>query len=111
MEAFTAPVIVALLAGVAALVTALGTAVASVIVAVRTSRKVDENTRITQTVASDVKVVEGHVNSAATASAMREAAYQKEVAALNQTVAELKQTAVLLAQAAVPRDPPPTAGG
>lgn len=95
---YTASEITAFTIAVAALVTALGAVIVNIIIAVRQTRKVEENTALTQEVKASVKVVEGHVNSAASKAQAENEALTREIAAARQQLSELKQIAALLAQ-------------
>lgn len=115
MTDFTAPEIIAIFAGFGVLVTAIGAAIVSIIVTLRTSAKVDVGTAISAAnsqalseVKSKADLIEGHVNSAATAAAAKIEALQSEVVALTKVLSENKAIAALLAQSAAsaPAAPP-----
>ena len=90
---FTATELVTLLAALGGLVAGIGAVIVNVIVASRTSAKVDG-------IATTTKVIEGHVNSSATAAAALIASSERERLELRRQLADQKETAALLAQTA-----------
>ena len=91
-ESLSATDIVLILGAVGVLVGVVGTWAVAVINALnRTVHKVDD-------IATRTAVIEGHVNSAATAALSKERASQTEIDRLHELVADQKQVAALLAQ-------------
>lgn len=103
---YTPTEIVTIVAAVTGLLTTLSVAIVNIVVAVRTGRKVDENTALTHangqtTIAIKEKadIIEKQTNGAAAAAAAMIADLQRQVTSLHAAMAEHKQTAALLAQA------------
>lgn len=78
----------------AALVTALGTAIASIMA----SRRVET---LVQDVKTEAKVITGHVNSSATAAAKKIESLEEQIRFMRAEMADKKQIAALVAQAQV----------
>lgn len=90
--AFTASDILAIITAVGVLVGLIGTNIVNVVVSMRTSKEVAK-------VASKTDVIEGHVNSAASASAAQIEALLKEVRTLTAQLADKEKAAALAQQA------------
>lgn len=87
------------------IISALGVVIVNVIVALRTSGKVDETKRqlvasaaVMAEVSAKADVITGHVNSASTKSAEKIDSLQKQIVLLAQLLADSKTTAAVLAQ-------------
>ena len=81
------------------LVAAIGAVIVNVITAWNNKAKLLE-------VAQTAKVIEGHVNSATTRSAMEKESLIAERTALKETIEDMRKTAALLAQtAAIKKEP------
>lgn len=82
----------------AALITAIGGQIVNIIVAWKTTKKVEEVKATVEEVKTKAEVIVGHVNSEKTAAQGREATLEAENVLLRQIIAEKKETAMLLAQ-------------
>lgn len=89
---------IALSVALAALVTAIMSGIANIIAVWRTESKVDVNTAMTAGIASEVGIVSGHVNSAATASSTKIDSLEQQVTLLRELLSDQKATAAVLAQ-------------
>ena len=94
-----------LIAAVGVLVTTIGAVIVNVIVALRTSAKVDTslaatavNSQKIDDVNAKADVITGHVNSAAAAAAAKIDALEKQIVTLTATLAKSDQTAAVRAQ-------------
>lgn len=89
----------------AALITAIGGQIVNIIVASKTTRKVEKVEATLEEVKTKAEVIVGHVNSEKTAAQGREATLEAENVLLRQIIAEKKETAMLLAQAVATTQP------
>lgn len=106
---YSADDVVKILGAVVATLMALGGIAVNVIVALRTGRKVDENTKITQAAAGAVaevarkaSVIEGHVNSQSSTSAAEIAGLREQVSLMHDLLAQSQTVSVQLAAASAP---------
>lgn len=101
---YTAEDLIKIMTAAGVLLGIAGGIVVNIIVASRTSKKVDDNTAITAKGLADVKqtaaVIEGHVNSQITKYVTEIEALRNENGALKQTLADTKTTAAVLAASA-----------
>lgn len=104
---YTATEIATFMAAVGVLITGVGAVVVNIIVALRQGVKVDQLRTTVDEVKNETKVITGHVNSAATASAMKIDALEKKIEMLVTSAAEKQETAKLLAQSVATRTSPP----
>jgi hypothetical protein len=98
---YTPTEVLVILGGVGGLVTTLGAAIVNIVVALRTNKKLDANTAMTQVVSAKADVITDHVNGAASSAAAKIEALQQENQLLRAQIADHKETAALLAQAVV----------
>jgi len=98
--------VVTILAALGVLTSTIGASIVSIVVAVRTGKKMDDNTAVTLAASQSTHRIEGKTDvistqtngAAARAAAMIED-LQRQVVSLTASMAEHKQTAALLAQA------------
>lgn len=102
--------ILAIIAGLVTVITAVSVGVVNVIVALRTSAAIKDNTAITSQTLTTAKVIEGHVNSEQTKAAEQLLALARENKLLRDQIADTKTTAALLAQSAAASRAPGQAG-
>lgn len=95
---FSSNEILAIIAALSALIVALGTATATIILAVRQGAAVKENTALTHEMSAKTDVIVGHVNSKATADAAKIESLTQQIAVLKGVAADNKEIAALLAQ-------------
>lgn len=95
---WTASEITALAVALAALMTATLSGIANILAVWRAEGKIDANTAMTAGIATEVSVVSGHVNSAATASSTKIDSLEQQVTLLRELLADQKSTAAVLAQ-------------
>jgi hypothetical protein len=71
--------VLTIIGAVGGLVTLIGGVIVNIIVTLRTNRKLDVNTAVTQDVSAKADVITGHVNGAAAAAVAKMAAQQAEI--------------------------------
>lgn len=82
------------------IIAAIGVVINSAITTWRTNQKISQVSETVKVVEKTAEKIEGHVNSAASASAAREQAYINEIKSMRTEMADKKQIAALLAQSA-----------
>lgn len=80
-----------LIPGILAIITALGVVIVNIIVALRTSAKIDLAVAKVDVVNSKADVITGHVNSAAASSAAKIAGLEREVEMLKLIIFDRKE--------------------
>lgn len=95
---FTSREILAIIAGLTALLVSVGGSVSSIIIASKQESAMQQNTQATQEISAKTDVIAGHVNSQATASVAKIEALLEKIAILEAIAADKKEIAALLAQ-------------
>lgn len=100
---YTAPEVIAILAAAGGFVITIASQLGNLIIAWRTSQKVSENTDVTKAgiakLGAQAEVINGHVNSKASASDAKIDALQQQLELMRSMLAEKQQTAAVLAAA------------
>jgi predicted PurR-regulated permease PerM len=92
--------LVTVFAAAGVLLTALGAVIVNIIMALKQSAAIIENTKVTQEVSAKADVIKGHVNSAASQSKEKIDALEQHITQLIAQLAQSRETAALLAQSA-----------
>jgi len=98
---YTATEVLTFIGAFGVLLTSFGAIVVNIIVALRTTAAVKENTAITASISAKADVITGHVNSASSIAASKIDSLESQVKALVRQLAESKEVAAVLAQSHV----------